>query len=332
MAKALGSSATMAVLTAIAEEDARALLALYGLNNLETFEGLAAGSVNSNFSLTAGGTRLFLRVYEERDRAGAEHETAMVERLARAGVPTPAPIRRLSGGFVSDIGAKPAALFPWRAGTHRCQAGVTTADARRVGEALARVHVAGAGESCEEGRFRFADLGRRLDRIAASGDTRFTGLVPSLRDALTSAHAARDPSLPRGLTHGDLFRDNVLWDAGGGLLALLDFESACEGTFAYDLMVTILAWCVGDDLDLRLARAMREGYEEVRPLEERERRALAAEGSFGALRFVITRITDFSMRTTAAGPASMKDWKRFMMRFEKLRAMGVDGVQRALGA
>ena len=324
----------MAVLTAIAEEDARALLLGHGLGDLQALEGLAAGSVNSNFALTAGATRFFLRVYEEHDRTGAEYETAMVDRLARAGVPTPAPIPRLArlgGGFVSEIRGKPAALFPWRAGTMRCQAGVTPSDARRVGEALARVHIAGNGEACEEGRFRFADLRTRLDRIAASGDERFTGVVPSLRDALASAHAARDPALPRGLVHGDLFRDNVLWDAAGDLSALLDFESACEGTFAYDLMVTVLAWCVGDDLDVQLARAMREGYERVRPLEERERQALAAEGAFAGLRFAITRITDFAMRAAVAGPASTKDWRRFMMRFEKLRALGADGVRHALG-
>jgi homoserine kinase type II len=255
-----------------------------------------------------------------------------VDRLAGAGVPTPAPIRRLGGGFVSEVCGKPAALFPWRLGAMRCQAGVTPGDARRVGAALARVHVAGAGEPCEEGRFRFLDLGGRVDRIAASRDGRFRDVVPLLRDALESAHAARDPRLPRGLVHGDLFRDNVLWDAEGELSALLDFESACDGTFAYDLMVTVLAWCVGDDLDDKLARAMREGYEGVRRLEERERRALATEGAFAALRFVITRITDFAMRTDVAGPASTKDWRRFMMRFEKLRTLGADGVRHALGA
>ncbi len=322
----------MAVLTAIAEGDARTLLASHGLGDLEELRGLAAGSVNSNFALRAGGRCFFLRLYEERDRAGAERETAMVDRLSRAGVPTPAPIHRVCGGFVSEIRGRPAALLPWRVGTMRCQAGVTASDARSVGEALARVHVAGAREDCEEGRFRFADLVSRLDRIAASGDSRFVGIVPSLREALTSAHAARNARLPRGLVHGDLFRDNVLWDADGRLSALLDFESACDGTFAYDLMVTVLAWCVGDDLDVRLARAMREGYEGVRPLEDAERDALAAEGEFAALRFVITRITDFALRTTVVGPTATKDWQRFMMRFEKLRALGVDGVRQALGA
>ncbi len=325
----------MALLTAITEEDARGLLAAYAVGRLETLDPLAAGSVNSNFSVqTAGpeGRRLFLRLYEERDRAGAEAETAMVERLAAAGVPAAEPVRRSDGGLVSELRGKPAALFVWRQGSIRCGARVTLDDARQVGAALARVHLSGAGEAREPSRFRYEDLRARLDRVAASGDVRFAPVVPTLRDLLASAHESRTAGLPRGLIHGDLFRDNVLWADDGRLSALLDFESASDGTFAYDLMVTVLAWCVGDDLDVERARAMREGYEQVRLLEDRERRSLAAEGAFAALRFAVTRITDFGMRTVPGGPPPPRDWRRFMMRFEKLRALGADGVRHALGA
>ena len=209
---------------------------------------------------------------------------------------------------------------------------MTHDDARAVGRALAQVHVAGAREAPGPSRFRYEDLCLRLDRVAASGDDRFAPAVPALRDALRSAHELRPGGLPRGLIHGDLFRDNVLWGPDGGLSALLDFESASDGTFAYDLMVTVLAWCVGDDLDLDRARAMREGYEQVRLLEEGERRGLAAEGAFAALRFAVTRITDFGMRAVPGGPPPGRDWRRFMMRFHKLQALGADGLRRALGA
>ncbi|MGO9832722.1 MAG: homoserine kinase [Polyangiaceae bacterium] len=321
----------MAVLTAITADDARALLDQYGVVDFQTVEGIPAGSVNSNFALQAGGRPLFLRIYEEQDRAGAEGEAAMLERLARAGVPTPAPLRRVDGALVSTLGGKPAALFPWRDGTIRCQAGVTPDDARRVGEALALVHVAGAAERRDQGRFRLADLALRLNRIEASGEGLFAPITPSLREALRGMDAARDPGLPRGLIHGDLFRDNVLWKADGQVAALLDFESACDGTYAYDLMVTVLAWCVGDDFDGGLARAMTSGYEGVRPLTEQERRGLWAEAAFGALRFTVTRITDYALRAEVRGPRVVKDWRRFMMRFEKLRALGADGFRERIG-
>jgi homoserine kinase type II len=320
----------MAVLTPLARDDADELATAYGLGALESIEGIPAGSVNSNFALHAGGRRVFLRLYEEQGIAGARHETAMLERLAAAGVPTPAPLRRVDGALVSVIRGKPAAVFPWREGGMRCQAAVTAADTRRLGEALARVHVAGEGGPHAAGRFRFDDLIARVDTIRGSGHPELAPLAPRLRDALEGAHRQRDPALPRGLTHGDLFRDNVLWDASGEISALLDFESACEGTYAYDLMVTVLSWCVGADLDARLASALREGYETVRPLTPAERRGLLAEGRFACLRFTVTRITDYALRDTA-GPRVVKDWRRFMMRFEKLQSLGHEGLAKVLG-
>ena len=320
------------MLTALREEDARELAAHYGLDDLRAVTGIPAGSVNSNFSLRIGESHYFLRLYEERDVAGAEREAAMLERLARAGVATPAPLSRTDGGLVSKLCGKPAALFPWRDGTMRCQASVTPGDVRKVGAALAGVHKAGSAEPCEHGRFRYEDLLARLDTIAARNEATFESIMPTLRAELDRAHLQRDRSLPRGLTHGDLFRDNVLWNDAGEIAALLDFESACEGTFAYDLMVTMLAWCVADELDLELSRAMFDGYESVRALAPQERRGLWAEGCFAALRFTITRITDYALRTGHAGPRVVKDWRRFFMRFEKLQALGTRGLLEGLPA
>lgn len=321
----------MAVLTPITIEDARSLTSEYDLGEFHGLSGIPAGSVNSNFSLTLGDRRVFLRIYEEQDAAGASREAALLQRLASSGVPTPAPIARRDGGLVSTMRGKPAALFPWRHGVICCQAGVTAPTAWRVGQALAHVHVAGAGAPAQPGRFGFEPLWARLDAIGASGSPKFVALVPALREALARTEQARDKTLPSGLIHSDLFRDNVLWNPDGSLAALLDFESACSGTYVYDLMVCVLSWCFGSDLEPELARAMCAGYRQVRLLSEAELGAMVVEGSFAALRFTITRITDYALRESTDGPRVVKDWKRFQARFDRLQALGTIGLRRALG-
>jgi|SRR5580658_1677502 homoserine kinase type II len=321
----------MAVLTPITMAEAQRLAAEYDLGPLGDFSGIPAGSVNSNFTLNLGGRRTFLRVYEEQDGAGAAREAAMLERLAASGVPTPPPLPRRDGGLVSSVRGKPAALFPWRDGVICCQVRVTERVAERLGRALAQVHVAGAGVPCQPGRFGYESLCDRLDGVARSGDARFVALEPGLRAALVTIHRARDARLPGGLIHSDLFRDNVLWDPEWGIAALLDFESACAGIYVYDLMVCVLSWCFGSDLRPELAQAMCRGYQQVRPLGESERDALLVEGSFAALRFTITRITDYAMRPPTAEPRVVKDWRRFQARFDKLQALGAAGLRRTLG-
>lgn len=318
----------VAVHTPVPVESACVFLEPYAVGALRRFEGIAAGSVNSNFQVTTASGRFFLRVYEEQDNDGASREAVLLDELAHHEVPTPAPLADTTGRVIGVIADKPAALFPWCDGHMRCQKSVTADDVMRVGEALARVHRAGAALHRGEGRFRYEDLLQRLDTIEAS--TELCEAAFGLRDKLATWTSRRNASLPRGLIHGDLFRDNVLWREDGALAALLDFESASDGVLVYDLMVTVLAWCVGSGLDATLCRALVAGYERVRPLSTEERRGLLAEGCVAALRFTITRITDYAMRATE-GPRVIKDWRRFAMRLDALERLGVEGLAEVIG-
>ena len=159
--------------------------------------------------------------------------------------------------------------------------------------------------------------------MAKSTDTLARVLAEPLRDAVIRLDRKRRADLPRGLVHGDLFRDNVLWHEGR-IAALLDFESAHKGPFAYDLAVTILSWSFRDTFDFDVARAIVAGYREVRELEESEREALYVESVFAALRFTITRITDEAIRVG-------KKWQRFVARREAIEQLGPAGLREALG-
>ncbi len=322
----------MATFTALSETQIAQFLGNFAVGRLVSFAGIPAGSVNSNFEIQAEEkSRYFLRVYEEQGWEGALAEAKMLAHLAALGVPTPAPIARRDGSTVALLAGKPAALFPWREGTMRCQQAVTTDDTSKLGAALARVHAAGGGEPRGPGRFRTEDLLLRVEKIAREGGAELAPHAPFLASALKGACAKRDPGLPSGLVHGDLFRDNVLFGAHGEIAALLDFESAHDGAFAYDIMVTMLAWCVGDTLDGALAAALVRGYESVRVLTAGEKKALHTEASIAALRFTITRITDYAMRDGGVGERVAKDWRRFAMRHESLQTLGPQGFAALLG-
>ncbi len=316
----------MATYTPIELAAARALARRFGVE-ATAVTPIAAGSVNSNYRLeSVTGASYLLRIYEEASAADAETEARLLRRLAAAGLPTPCPLPRCDGAGVSvpasdAPGQRPVSLFPWRDGDMLCQARVTPPAATRVGAALARTHLALAGaDESRPDRFGPDALRARLRTIAAAPDPSLGQMVPVIDARLARAATALDPTLPRGIVHGDLFRDNVLW-RDGVIVALLDFESAAEGSFAYDLMVTVLAWCYGDDLDLALVRSMLDGYQGVRPLSARERQALGPEGRMAALRFTVTRITDFTLRPAREAHA-MKDWRRFWARLARLDALG----------
>jgi len=248
--------------------------------------------------------------------------------LKQLGVPVVAPLLPLDPAeAVSVAGGKPFAVFPWVAGEDLCHARITAAHCFALGAGLAQVHLATAKLSqVPSGRFGVPDLLARLDFIEARSDA-YRADVAAIREALAAHVAARDVGVPSGLTHGDLFRDNVLW-TGDRLSGLLDFESACAGPFIYDLMVCVLAWCYTSAFDLERVSALVSGYQGKRPLSAAERRAAANEAGLACLRFATTRITDFAMRTPA-GAQPKRAYQRFLDRLRAIEAGVLDPVFQA---
>ena len=313
----------MALLTELELAAATALAARFGLD-LRTIEPLSAGSVNSNFRLRdSAGNVYFARLYEEQDHAGAAREHALVAALAAAGVPVVQALRSNSGESLADFAGKAFAVFPWVAGEILCQGRVTAEACRKLGAVLAQVHLSSPrAPALPEGRFRVPDLRQRLERVSAARRPALSPAVVEINERLDHYQARRANDLELGICHGDLFRDNVLWQ-GGQVSALLDFESACRSNFAYDLMVTALAWCYGSEFDLALVQGLFDGYRAVRSLPAAEVRALRTEGAIGCLRFASTRLTDFSLRVPD-GATPVRDYRRFLDRLRAIEAGKLD--------
>ncbi|MET0340032.1 MAG: homoserine kinase [Polyangiales bacterium] len=306
----------MASFTPLAHEDGVRIADAHGLGTLRAVVPIAAGTVNSNYFLETDHGRAFVRLYEQQDIDGVAYEWQLLAHLATRGVPLP---RRIEGPAPGEVrvGGKPVAVFEAVTGEDLCQARVTSERARKVGEALARASLAGADFGVRrEGRFTFDDIVRLLDVASAAGRVELTAPIARLR-ALHAALTASAPSLPRGVVHGDLFRDNVLWQ-GEQVVALLDWESASDGIVVYDLAVTLLAWCCGDALDWTLARAMIDGYRTVRELTDAEWDGLSWALRVGCLRFATTRLVDVYLRDTY--PPTYKSFARFLLRLDAIEA------------
>src|SRR6478609_1392627 len=321
----------MALLTELTLSAATPLAKLFNLE-LRAIEPLTAGSVNSNFRLTdAAGRIYFARLYEEQDAAGAAREHAVVAALDDAGVPVVRGLRQADGSSLADFEGKAFAVFPWVDGESLCQASVTPQRCIDLGAALARVHLCSPrAPALPGGRFRIPDLRERLARVEGAGRASLLPAVRTIRERLDYYEERREKNLEQGICHGDLFRDNVLWQ-GPKLRALLDFESVCQNNFAYDLMVTALAWCYGSAFELGLVQALFDGYRSVRPLPAAEVAALRSEGAIACLRFASTRLTDFSLRVPEGTPP-VREFGRFLARMTAIENGALDACIASLGA
>jgi homoserine kinase type II len=331
----------MAILTPVELDDARRIGARFGLD-VASIRLVPEGSVNTNAELVArDGRRWFLRIYEEQPPETARGEAAILAALAAAGVPTPMPLPLTDEvgdqgrAAIASHAGKAVAVFPFVEGEVVCQRGVTPARAAAVGAALAEVHLAGRailagplGASVRATRFGPDALLARVRAVAANDPPPHVAeVLPHLARRCEEELEGAAPRGDEGFVHGDLFRDNVLF-RGEAVAALLDFESASRGPLAFDLAVTLLAWCYGDDLDLALARALATGYARRAPVSPGVREALFDAARRACTRFATTRITDFELRPRGAGVH--KDFRRWLARDAALVALGREGLDRAL--
>jgi homoserine kinase type II len=315
-------AARVGTFTILDDDDVARIAAGFALGAVRSWRAIAAGTINSNFDVITDRGRWFIRVNEGKDEDDVIWEGALCAHLAARGAPVPVPLPTSSARHLVHRGLLVSA-FAWIDGAHRAPHQVTADDARAVGAALATLHTAGddfAGER-RAGIYTWPKIRGRYDGFRGSADPALADAIALLGDELAwlEREAATRAAARRGVIHGDLFRDNVLWQ-GPALVAILDFEQASEGSFAYDLAVTINDWCWDPGPRLDVARALLDGYQRVRPLDAAERRALPVEVRAAAVRFTITRITDVYL----PGVANLeKDFRAYLARVRAWRDGGL---------
>jgi homoserine kinase type II len=324
----------------LSADDVRGILRAFGAPAYRSHRPIAVGTINTNVAVETDDGPRFLRINEGKSEDDVAREAAIVAHAATRGVPTPPPARAPDGrSFVRWVmpgvpaGEPPAivSLFPWLPGRTLVRAEVTPTHARQVGAALARLHLASDGfDDRSPGRYEPDEIDRRLALVtaAASARTELAPAVAILTPELAALHHERHAELPLGLIHGDLFIDNTLFDAPAGppaavgnaqLTALLDFEQASWGRFAYDVAVTLLAFAFGrDDFRADVVRALLDGYAAVRSPTAQERAAFGSELRFAACRFAVTRMTDVHLKRGEGTPPG-KDYNRYLARLESVR-------------
>jgi homoserine kinase type II len=264
----------MSVFTPVSVDEARAFVAPYHVGDIIDFQNIAAGVENSNFFVTTTRGRYVLTIFEKIPRADLDYYLGLMFHLHEAGLACAAPVLAGDRSMLGTLHGKPAALVERLNGNDIAHP--KPDDCRAVGASLAELHLKARGFTGHMANWRGLSWWREYA----------TALVPHLsvreNQAIAtelSFQAGFDAlNLPRGHIHGDLFRDNVLWDDHGThhTPQMIDFYFACEEKFLFDVAVTVNDWCLDFAFypNARLNNAnmatLLQGYASVRPFEREE--------------------------------------------------------------
>jgi homoserine kinase type II len=284
----------MAVYTDVAAEDLAPFLAGYDIGELLAYKGIAEGVENSNFLIHTSRGYFILTLYERRV---AERDLpfflGLMEHLASRGITCPQPVKNRAGQTLGRLAGRPAAIVTFLEGLWIRRP--SAAHGAALGEALARLHLAGAyfpmrrdnALSVAGWRQLYAACAERADEVQRD-------LKSVIAAELGTLEREWPRGLPQGVIHADLFPDNVFF-LGEKLSGLIDFYFACTDTLVYDVAICLNAWCFEADhsYNVTKGRALLGSYAKTRPLSppEWEKLPLLARGA--ALRFLLTRLVDW---------------------------------------
>jgi homoserine kinase type II len=322
----------MAVYTEVPDDELEAFIASYELGGLLSYKGIAEGVENTNYLVHTGKGPYFLTLFEKRVAPDdLPFFLGLMEHLAKAGLTCPTPVRDTAGRMLRSLSGRPAALVTFLEGVwirrpqpHHCLA---------VGAALARMHLAGRGFGLERANaLGLAGWRPLYERFRARADEIGAGLAATIEQELAHLEAHWPAGLEPGVIHADLFPDNVFF-LGDRLSGLIDFYFACNDALAYDIAVTLNAWCFESDhaFNLTKAQALLKGYQGVRAITPAERAALPLLARGAALRFLLTRAHDWlhTDKTALVSPKDPHEYLRRLKFHRGVRSAGEYGLEDA---
>ncbi len=217
----------------------------------------------------------------------------LMEHLAARGINCPQPVKDKNGTALGELAGRPATLVTFLEGLWIRRPNVVHCQA--LGEAMAAMHKAGGGFRLRRENALGHASWKSLAQSAAGGADKIApGLAALIQGEASDIEKSWPKGLPEGVIHADLFPDNVFF-LGKKLSGLIDFYFACNDLLAYDIAVSLNAWCfeVDGSFNVTKGRALLSGYNAVRKLETKEVAALPLLARGAALRFLLTRAIDW---------------------------------------
>ena len=320
----------MAVYTDVTDEALFAFLGAYDLGAVLSFKGIAEGVENTNFLLHCEGGRFILTLYEKRvNPDDLPFFIGLMEHLAAQKLSCPLPVKTREGEALGELAGRPAAIVTFLDGVSARKPDAS--QCRETGRALAQLHLAGQGFplmrrnglSVEDWAPLFETSRDRAEEVSP-------GLAYEITEELEALQRQWPCDLPQGIIHADLFPDNVFF-IGAKLSGVIDFYFACNDALSYDLAIGLNAWCFEPDgaFNATKGRAMLQGYESLRRLDDEERLALPILARGAAMRFLLTRLYDWLNVPPGAlvkpkNPLEYLDKLRFHQTIDRAGEYGLD--------
>lgn len=257
----------MSVYTKLNEHEIQEILNQYDLGMLQSFHGITGGTLNSNYELTTSKGHYVLTLFERDALETIKPTLKIIEQLAQQQIPCPVALYNQAGDNIQMIRNKPMAIVNYLPGEHVKYFSAT--HVVNVATMLAKLHIVLKNYSFQGKNVRsqqwVVDTARKvMDKLSLQQQE-------LLVQELIFLDSVKLPSLPQGVIHGDLFRDNILFD-GNNITGVLDLYDCCFDYWVLDIAIAVNDCCLNQAgiVDKQLSDIFLQHYQQQRQLTKDE--------------------------------------------------------------
>ena len=212
--------------------------------------------------------------------------------LAEKKFKCPKPVPNREGQYINTINNKPCVIISFLDGNKVDQ--VTINHCKQVGEVLSSLHkLAEDFDGTRANGLHQAQWRNLFQKCKKVPNHQYKEIIQPIEEELDFLDQQWPSDLPKGIIHADVFHDNVFFK-NNIFSGLIDFYFSCNDFFAYEIALTINAWCFNNNgqFDFDKFQSLIAGYQIHRVLNGAEKKSMSILLRGATMRILLTRLHD----------------------------------------
>ena len=283
----------MAVFTKISKEEIEQYLENYSIGKLISYEGIVEGIENTNYKIITDKNKYILTIFEKRVLPeDLPFFMNLQKELVAKDFDCPLPIENNNNSIINNLKNKSAVIISFLEGEKITQN--SSQHCHEVGSVVSQfTNITKLSKLTRPNSMGYNTWINIFEKCKKTTDPSYKEYFEVLDEELLFLKQHWPNNLPKAIIHADLFKDNIFF-TDNKISGVTDFYFSCNDFIAYELALTINAWCFDESgkFNIENYKLLLMGFNSNATLNEKEKNSMNTLLRGASVRILVTRLHD----------------------------------------